>query len=50
MIVPQPDPDWPIDVMDDQILDPEPEVIDLDPDDEVINGFEKMITVSNDSD
>ena len=38
LIVPQPDLDWPIDDMEDQFLDPEPEVIDLDSDDEAIKG------------
>ena len=50
MIVPQPDPDWPIGDVDDQILDPEPEIIDLDSDDETIQGFKDMIIVSDDSD
>ena len=38
----QPDLDWPI--------DPEPEVIDLDLDDEAINGLKNMIIISDDSD
>ena len=50
MIVPQPDPDWPIGDVDDQILDPEPEIIDLDSDDETIQGLKDMIIVSDDSD
>ena len=36
MIMPQPDLDWPIGDMDDQILYSEPEIIDLDSDDETI--------------
>ena len=50
MIMPQPDPDWPIGNMDDQILDPEPEIIDLDSDDETIQGLKDMIIVSDDFD
>ena len=50
MIMPQPDPDWLIGDMDDQILDPEPEIIDLDSDDETIKGLKDMIIVSDDSD
>ena len=49
MIMP-PDPDWPIGDMDDQILDPEPEIIDLDSDNETIQGLKDMIIVSDDSD
>ena len=48
--MPQPDPDWPIDDVDDQILDPEPEIIDLDSEDETIQGLKDMIIVSDDSD
>ena len=48
--MPQPDPDWPIDDIEDQFLDPEPEVIDLDSDDEAILRIKDMIIVSNDSD
>ena len=50
LIVPQPDPDWPIDIMDDQFLDPEPEVIDLDSDKEAIRGLKDIIIISDDSD
>ena len=50
MIIPQPDPDWPIGDVDDQILDPEPEIIDLDSDDETIRGLKDMIIISDDSD
>ena len=50
MIIPQPDPDWPIDDVDDQIPDPEPEIIDLDSEDETIQGLKDMIIVSSDSD
>ena len=50
MIMPQPDPDWPIGDVDDQILDPEPKIIDLDSDDETIQGLKDMIIVSDDSD
>ena len=49
MIMPQPYPDWPISDMDYQILDPEPEVIDLDLDDETIKGLKDRIIVSDDS-
>ena len=49
MIMPQPDPDWSIGDMDDQILDREPEIIDLDSDDETIRGLKDMIIVSDDS-
>ena len=48
--MPQPDPDWPIGDADDQILDPEPEIIDLYSDDETIKGLKDMIIVSDDSD
>ena len=37
MMMPQADPDWPIGDMDDQILDPEPEIIDLDSDNEFVS-------------
>ena len=50
MMMPQPDPDWPIGDVDEQILDPEPEIIDLDSDDETIQGLKDMIIVSDDSD
>ena len=50
LIVPQPDPDQPIGDMDDQFLDPEPEVIDLDLNDEAIMGLKDMIIISDDSD
>ena len=50
MMMPQPDPDWPIGDMDDQILDLEPEIIYLDLDDETIRGLKDMIIVSDDSD
>ena len=50
LIVPQPDPDWPIDDVDDQIPDPEPKIIDLDSEDETIQGLKDMIIVSSDSD
>ena len=49
MMMPQPDLDWPICDVDDQILDPEPEVLDLDSDDETIRGLKDMIIVSDDS-
>ena len=48
--MPQPDPDWPIGDIDDQILDHEPEIIDLDSDDETIKGLKDMIIISDDSD
>ena len=47
LIVPQPDPDWPIRDMDDRFLDPELEVIDLDSDDEAIRGLKDMIIISD---
>ena len=50
MIMPQPDLDWPIGDMDDQILDPEPKIIDLDSDDETIKGLKDMIIVFDDFD
>ena len=50
MMMPQPDLDWPIGDVDDQILDPEPEIIDLDSDDETIKGLKDKIIVSDDSD
>ena len=40
----------PIDIMDDQILDPEPDIIDLDSDDETIQMLKDMIIVSDDFD
>ena len=46
----QPNPNWPIGDMKDQFLDPEPEVIDLDSDDEAIRGLKDMIIVSDDFD
>ena len=48
--MPQPDSDWPISDMDDQLLDSEPEVINLDSDNEAIRGLKDMIIVSDDSD
>ena len=50
LIVPQPDLDWPIDVIEDQFLDQKLEVIDIDSDDEAIKGLKDMINVSDDSD
>ena len=47
--MPQPDPGWPFGDIDDQFLDPEPEVIDLDSNDEAIKGLKDMIVISNDS-
>ena len=50
LIVPQPDPDWSIDDMEDHFLDLKPEFIDLDSDDEAIKWLKDMIIVSDDSD
>ena len=50
VIAPQPDTDWPVDDMKDQFLDPEPEVINLDSDDEAINELKYIMIVSDDSD
>ena len=46
--MPQSDPDWPIGDMNYQFLDPEPEIIDLDSDDEAIRGLKDMIIVFDD--
>ena len=48
--MPQLDPEWPIGDMDYQFLDPEPEVIDLDTDDETIKGLKDMIIESDNFD
>ena len=50
LILPQPDPDWPIDDVDDQFLDLEPEVIDLDSNNKAINGRKNTIIVYDNSD
>ena len=50
LIVPQLDPDWLTDDMEYQFLDLEREVIDLDSDDEAINGPKDLVIVSVDSD
>ena len=49
VIVPQRDPDQPIDDIEDQFIDLELEVIDLDSDDEAIKGLKDMIIVFDDS-
>ena len=48
--MPQPDPNWPISYIDDQFLDPQPEVIDRDMNNEAIRGLKDRIIVSDNSD
>ena len=48
--MPQPDSDWTIGNIDDQFLDPEPEVIDLDLDDEAIRWLKDMTILYDDFD
>ena len=50
MIEYKPNLNWPMDDLEDKFLDPEPKIIDLDSEDEVIKGFKNMIIVSDDSD